>query len=71
MPPKPACSTFDDYVAIVFCPYLRVELKACDRLVVIWDRYFPKIIKGSTRNKTADGAGSGTHQRTAGNAKNT
>ena len=69
MPPKPSCSTFDNYVATVFCPCLRVELKACDRLDVIWDRYFPKSIKGNTRNKRPDGAGGGTHQRTAGNAK--
>ena len=27
MPPKPSCSTFDDYVATVFCPRLRIKLK--------------------------------------------
>ena len=69
MPPKPPCSTFDDYVATVFCPRLRIELKACNRLHVISDRYFPKSIKGSTRNKRADGADGGTRQRIAGNAK--
>ena len=46
MPPKPSCSTFDDYVATIFCHRLGVELKACDRLDVIWDRYFYKGIKG-------------------------
>ena len=54
MPPTPSCSTFDDYVATVFYLRLFVELKACDRLDVIWDRYFPKSIKGRTRNKRAD-----------------
>ena len=44
MPPK-TCLTFDDYVANVFYPCLRVELKACDRRDVIWDRYFPKVSK--------------------------
>ena len=65
MPPNLSCSTFDDYVATVFCPRLGVELEACDRLDVIWDKYFPKSIKGSTRNKTAYGAGGGTHQCTS------
>ena len=69
MPPTPSCSTFDDYVATVFYLRLFVELKACDRLDVIWDRYFLKSIKGSTRNKRANGVGGGTRQHIAGNAR--
>ena len=59
----------DDYVATVFCLRLRVELKACDNLDVIWVRYFPKSIKESTRNKNAGGSGGGRSQRIAGNVK--
>ena len=62
-------SKFDDYVATVLSPRLRVELKAFDCLDVIWDRYGPKSIKGSTRNTRADGPGGVTRQHIAGNAK--
>ena len=48
---RPSCSTFDDYSSMVFGPRIRYELRSCNRLDIIWDRYLPMSIKGGTRDK--------------------
>ena len=50
-----ASSTFGDYAADVFLPYLIKLLQTSSRLDVVWDRYIEGSLKSSTREKTGFG----------------
>ena len=69
LPPKPSCSSFDDYSSMLFVPRIRYEFLSCHRLDIIWDRYFPMSIKETTRDKRSADKDGGTRQRVVGSAK--
>ena len=48
-------STFEDYVNVVFIPYLERQLSTCKQLDVIFDRYLKESLKASTREKRGKG----------------
>ena len=49
--PLKTATTFGEYAEIVFLPWLRDQMKYCQRLDVIWDRYNKESLKETTRNK--------------------
>ena len=49
------CSTFKDYSWKVFCPFLSTQLEACERIDIIWDRYFKNTLKAKVRKKRGSG----------------
>lgn len=53
---KPGASrTFEDYSKKVFLPYIKSQLQVVRRVDIVWDRYFPDSLKGTTRNKRGKG----------------
>ena len=46
-----AAKTFQEYVNIVFAPYISTQLEKVHRLDRIWDVYLPNSLKGTTRQK--------------------
>ena len=48
-------STFEDYAEKVFLGFLQRELEKVRRIDVVWDRYLPRSIKESTREKRGSG----------------
>ena len=51
-----ASSTFGDYAADVFLPYLIKLLQTSSRLDVVWDLYIEGSLKSSTREKRGSGS---------------
>ena len=49
------CSTFKDYSLKVFCPLLSTQLEACERIDIIWDRYFKNTLQAKARKKRGSG----------------
>ena len=50
-----AAKTFQEYVNIVFAPYISTQLEKVHRLGLIWDVYLPDSLKGTTRQKRDKG----------------
>ena len=52
-----ACqSTFREYVATVFIPYVTSQLQSAQRIDIIWDTYKDDSLKSCTRDKRGSGA---------------
>ena len=49
--PTAGVRTFNDYAEEVFVPYLRMQLRSCTRLDVVWDTYLPESLKDCTQTK--------------------
>ena len=47
--------TFQDYANSVFVPYVLSQLQKTRRVDIIWDRYLPDSLKGTTRQKRGRG----------------
>ena len=53
---KPShCRTFQDYIEIMFLPFINKQLKGCRRLDLVWDQYPLHSLKDSTRKKRGQG----------------
>ena len=50
-----AAKTFQEYVNIVFAPYISTQLEKVHRLDLIWDVCLPDSLKGTTRQKRDKG----------------
>jgi len=50
-----AAKTFQDYVNIVFAPYISTQLEKVHRLDFVWDIYLADSLKGTTRKKRGKG----------------
>ena len=46
---------FKDYSLKVFCSFLSTQLEACERIDVIWDRYFKNTLKAKVRKTRVSG----------------
>ena len=46
-----AAKTFQEYVNIVFAPYISTQLENFHKLDLVWDVYLPDSLKGTTRQK--------------------
>lgn len=55
-------TTFDEYADSVFVPHIKRQLETSRRVDIVWDRYLPKSLKESTREKR----GSGVRRKVAG-----
>ena len=60
-----ASRTFEDYAALIFLPYVMIQLQSTNRLDIVWDLYKPDSLKQSTRDKR----GSGIRQKVLPSAK--
>ena len=47
--------TFQDYVDMVFTPYISSQLDKTNRVDVIWDMYKPDSLKGTARDERGKG----------------
>ena len=47
--------TFQEYVNIVFAPYISTQLEKVHQPDLVWDVYLPDSLKGTTRQKTGKG----------------
>ena len=56
-----AAKTFQEYVNIIFAPYISTQLQKVHRLDFVWDVYLPDSLNGTTRQKR----GKGLRKRTA------
>ena len=62
---KPATAkTFNEYAQEVFTPYILSKFQQTTRLNLVWDRYLPQSLKGTTRAKR----GKGVRRRVVGGA---
>ena len=62
---KPATAkTFNEYAQEVFTPYILSKFQQTTRLDLVWDRYLPDSLKGTTRAKR----GKGVRRRVVGGA---
>ena len=50
-----AAKTFQEYVNIIFAPYISTQLQKVHRLDFVWDVYLPDSLKGTTRQKRGKG----------------
>ena len=50
-----AAKNFQEYVNIVFAPYISTQLEKFHRLDLVWDVYLPDSLKGTTRQKRGKG----------------
>ena len=50
-----AAKIFQEYVNIVFAPYISTQLEKFHRLDLVWDVYLPDSLKGTTRQKRGKG----------------
>ena len=53
--PTAGVRTFNNYAEEVLVPYLRMQLRSCTRLGVVWDTYLPESLKDCTRAKRGKG----------------
>ena len=53
------CLTFKDYSLNVFFPFVATQLETCERIYIIWDKYFKSTLKAKARRNR----GSGVHRR--------
>ena len=50
-----AAKTFQEYVNLVFAPYISTQLETVHRPDLFWDVYLPDSLKGTTRQKRGKG----------------
>ena len=55
---------FNEYIQEVFTPYILSKCQETTRLDLVWDRYLPDSLKGTTRAKR----GKGVRRRVVGGA---
>lgn len=63
--PTVEATTFDEYAAKVFIPYLQQQLHLSKRVDIVWDTYVPNSLKEATREKR----GQGVRRKVSGPAK--